>query len=1148
MADIQLQLDQSDSEPPSLSDKSSDAASDQPSISSTSTSPPPAPHNIDRWNRHITLQEFGAGLQDAARALIPNDRTSRYERVTVLVLSWLDEDPQLPVSLEIAPLVHVFKKVYNYDVEEWQIPTKNSHWAVNRKIMSFVEPAEDDRQHLKIVYYAGHGRITKTKLLEWTSWRDNPRLHSQTRIQPVQWSSIQVLLEQAESDVLILLDCCAAGTANAGGGSGVTELIAACSYSGTANGVGRYSFTNALITELYELSQRPSFSTGELYRNVFLHVQCHSEHGRDRPAPVHLPLTKQSNFPRSIQLSVHTKAQPDARPSGDDLNNFSNDSSCNGLEHVPGQELTSKPSEYLPVMTPTRLSEDFVPRILFSVRLKESFKPNELSTEMLTEWFRMIPLAGIEDVKIEAGFDSFSSVVIVSVPIAMSAYIPMHPAVCCLGPITSRNMFLQPNPLIPTPAVAIIDPVGSGNVPSTLRRGRLGHTTGSIKKRKSRPLTSTWAKIRRAKSKPREDLTSMPFVGAIGKEITSPRIEDGVDKCVVDLLPQHTFYPEKSTLNKTWQPPPAAMAPISVFLHVGDVDQDKTMQNVLENASKEKSALPVLGLESGGRFVRGWQKKVNSEEGSCWSNSSTSTAYNSSKVPNGLKPKGYTSTSKSSTRYDPLAPNLRAGSSGNTLPRWPLGCTSNSTLVPQQSQNLVLVPAPQRALSSGPSQMSAAQKAFIFAMTPGHNQSAGLRLAWSWYLNFLYARIREAWVPLFRPVLKDINLALYSPLESDLALAMRFLTSVTIELKRSELALIDIVDTLYNQDILKFTDDEHSHANRLVFAAIGWITLLYSPNIHGSQKCFQINEPRVKDPGQSACSESNMVHQGSINRQNKRQKMTRNYQQDMDYADQPLVTLLRRFGKILPEPVVRSREFEIAGSSYAECIEVPMISFSTLRTCSSIRILWVDSLDQHLELDQRDQTLKLFRFPALCLIMGAPEESGCLSQLFLDARSDFVDDGHAREYFQEMLLSYRLIFGMDMSSYKGFQLFERTSCPDSRSPIDPLLNIICGRSWRDKEVAQIFDECDIDEPRMRYNARTDFPFLGTRLIQLQEYSRSSYPNTLAGLWRDRRDNQRWWTLWVAMFVLGLTIVFGLIQTIAAFLQLYYSYHLLMKPK
>ncbi|PVH81338.1 hypothetical protein DL98DRAFT_397218, partial [Cadophora sp. DSE1049] len=267
---------------------------------------PPAPHEIDRWNRHVKLQDFAAGLQDAAKALFPNEKTSRYSCVTVLVLSWQDEDPRLPVSLEIAELIRVFRDIYNYDVEEWEIPSQSSHLALNRRIMGFVDPAPNDREHLKIVYYAGHGRLTKTRLLEWT----RSRSHNQSRVQPVQWSGIQVLLEQAESDVLILLDCCAAGTANAGGGSGVTELIAACPYNGIANGVGPYSFTNALVTELLELSHKPSFSVGELYSEIFLRAQGHvPEHGRDRPAPMHIQLTRQSKFPRSIQLSVQSRTE-----------------------------------------------------------------------------------------------------------------------------------------------------------------------------------------------------------------------------------------------------------------------------------------------------------------------------------------------------------------------------------------------------------------------------------------------------------------------------------------------------------------------------------------------------------------------------------------------------------------------------------------------------------------------------------------------------------------------------------------------------------------------------------------------------------------------------------------------------------------------
>jgi hypothetical protein len=128
----------------------------------------------------------------------------------------------------------------------------------------------------------------------------------------VKWGAIQSFIEESPNDALILLDCCASGTANTSEGSGVTEIITACAWNQIANGVGEYSLTNALVVELQLLSPRRSFSVGELYRTVFLRTQSRqptmrTEDGRHlerHPAPIHLVLTQDTLRPRSIQLSV----------------------------------------------------------------------------------------------------------------------------------------------------------------------------------------------------------------------------------------------------------------------------------------------------------------------------------------------------------------------------------------------------------------------------------------------------------------------------------------------------------------------------------------------------------------------------------------------------------------------------------------------------------------------------------------------------------------------------------------------------------------------------------------------------------------------------------------------------------------------------
>jgi hypothetical protein len=135
-----------------------------------STPPPPNPSDIDRWNYHTNLTKFGNDLQAAANAVFPNVKRSRYSRVFVLILSWELEDPQLPVSLEINELQHVFQDIYHFETELYKIPDQDCHYKLFKKIGDFVEPVDDSNNHLKIVYYAGHARLSENQTLVWTRY------------------------------------------------------------------------------------------------------------------------------------------------------------------------------------------------------------------------------------------------------------------------------------------------------------------------------------------------------------------------------------------------------------------------------------------------------------------------------------------------------------------------------------------------------------------------------------------------------------------------------------------------------------------------------------------------------------------------------------------------------------------------------------------------------------------------------------------------------------------------------------------------------------------------------------------------------------------------------------------------------------------
>jgi hypothetical protein len=150
-------------------DSSFNQSSTLSSLSSNTSSIPPRSDEIDRWQRHISLQNFAKDVERAAKSVCANDTRSRYSQVHVLILKWKTEDPKLPVSCEIAELCQVLDQVFHYDIEIIEIPDQRSHAKVNDKISAFIAINDDSKDDLKIVYYAGHSRLSATKDLVWAS-------------------------------------------------------------------------------------------------------------------------------------------------------------------------------------------------------------------------------------------------------------------------------------------------------------------------------------------------------------------------------------------------------------------------------------------------------------------------------------------------------------------------------------------------------------------------------------------------------------------------------------------------------------------------------------------------------------------------------------------------------------------------------------------------------------------------------------------------------------------------------------------------------------------------------------------------------------------------------------------------------------------
>jgi hypothetical protein len=133
------------------------------------------------------------------------------------------------------------------------------------------------------------------------------------------------------------------------------------------------------------------------------------------------------------------------------------------------------------------------------------------------------------------------------------------------------------------------------------------------------------------------------------------------------------------------------------------------------------------------------------------------------------------------------------------------------------------------------------------------------------------------------------------------------------------------------------------------------------------------------------------------------------------------------------------------------------------------------------------------------------------SNTFISVEVEVED---AKDFYKEVLLTYRLLFGQDTSSYKHFNALKRKGVLISEEHQDLLLSALCGESWESSDARRVYEIIEAEEPSLHYSPSTDFPFLGRRLLDIQKYVRGHNSNSIRAIWFDRRNPSAWWTFWV----------------------------------
>jgi hypothetical protein len=95
------------------------------------------------------------------------DTRSEYDRVSTLILSWIDDD--LSSADELLQLRKLFENGLNYNVVSYALPGDGSQQARLRKEVSdFIVKFALERRSLAVIYYSGHCNEIKGKA-QWAA-------------------------------------------------------------------------------------------------------------------------------------------------------------------------------------------------------------------------------------------------------------------------------------------------------------------------------------------------------------------------------------------------------------------------------------------------------------------------------------------------------------------------------------------------------------------------------------------------------------------------------------------------------------------------------------------------------------------------------------------------------------------------------------------------------------------------------------------------------------------------------------------------------------------------------------------------------------------------------------------------------------------
>ncbi|ORY09325.1 hypothetical protein BCR34DRAFT_589428 [Clohesyomyces aquaticus] len=214
---------------------------------------PPTPDSLNYGKvLPVDLQDFRRAFDEKMQ-----NKPVKHDQAFVLLLCWEDELDDLNIKSEFDELEEFFDQEYGFKVERQKLGREKADHQLNQFLSTFMFQY-DDKDRLLIIYYGGHGVYQNNANDQYKGIAMQASTTQDVKNRLV-WSKAEHSITNSRADVLVIFDCCQAGSF---GGWKVRanlphfEYIAACGPDEPAALPGPNSFTSAFMWALKDFKDK----------------------------------------------------------------------------------------------------------------------------------------------------------------------------------------------------------------------------------------------------------------------------------------------------------------------------------------------------------------------------------------------------------------------------------------------------------------------------------------------------------------------------------------------------------------------------------------------------------------------------------------------------------------------------------------------------------------------------------------------------------------------------------------------------------------------------------------------------------------------------------------------------------------------------